>query len=100
MVIPGVQQGWEGELLSASEGAACAQKELLSGAFLRWAPPQVPPPVADHLPPSRAILGPAERCRMPWCKRPGTDSLEIPFVQMPHDLQSCLLPVWHWDGSV
>lgn len=73
MVIPGVQQGWEGELLSASEGAACAQKELLSGAFLRWAPPQVPPPVADHLPPSRAVLGPAERCRMPWCKHPGTN---------------------------
>lgn len=50
VAIPGLQQAWEGDLLSASEGTACAQKQLLSGAFLRWASHQVPPPVADHLP--------------------------------------------------
>lgn len=54
-----------GELLSASEGTACVCPE--SSCCQVLSPPQVPQ-VPDHLPGSRAVLGPAGRCRMLWCK--------------------------------
>lgn len=68
VVIPGVQQEWEGELLSAPEGTACAQRAAAVRCLSQVGTSSGAPPVADHLPGSRAIRGPSGRCRMLWCK--------------------------------